>query len=113
MGEEEGSNTTCACLTTPSVQTLVIFQELGYDSQYGEASLLVCAACGQFWLRYLYENEGFSRSGRWYMGPVAFGQINGITGENAKETLEGLEWYFFGGSYFGGKTGRSSGFIHL
>jgi hypothetical protein len=51
MGEGEGSHITCECFRNPSAQSLVIFQELGYDSQYGEASLWRCTACGQLWLR--------------------------------------------------------------
>ena len=46
-------------------------------------------------VRYFYEVEAFTASGRWYLGA--------ITG------LEGLGWYFYGDSYYGGKNGRASG----
>lgn len=83
------------------------WRELGMDSEYGESSLWECVSCGRLWLRWFHENAAFSRSGRWYRGVVA--DSGGITAENAKSTLQALHWYIFGGSYFDGKTGRSSG----
>ena len=112
MNGEEQQPGGCACLTSPT-PSLMINRQLGMDSRYGEVTLLICPDCGQIWLRYFYENEAFSRSGRWYMGPVNPAQIARITAENAKEILEGMDWYLFGGSYFDGKTGRSSGNIYL
>jgi hypothetical protein len=91
----------------------VIVEELGMDERHGEASLLSCSDCGQLWLRYFYELEAFTASGRWYLGFVTGEQASQLTVENARETLEGLNWYFYGGSYFQRRTGRSSGAIYL
>jgi hypothetical protein len=56
---------TCFCHTAPSGK-LIVVRELGMDQHYAEVSLLVCPDCRQSWLRYLYELEAISNSGRWY-----------------------------------------------
>lgn len=91
----------CAC------ETLREIRALGMDKEYGESSLWECVPCGRLWLRWFHENEAFSRSGRWYRGVVS--DSDGITAENAKSILEALPSYVFGGSYFDGKVGQSSG----
>lgn len=101
----------CTCLTAPSGH-LVIVKELGMDEQYGEVSILSCPECSQLWVRYFYELEAFTASGRWYLGIVTGEQASQLTVENARETLERLSWYYYGGSYFQGRTGRSSGAIY-
>lgn len=83
------------------------------DSNYAEVSALVCRSCGQHWLRYFYEHEAFTSSGRWYLGAVAPGQLSALQAEGAKSLLEGLDWYFYGGSYYGGRVGKASGEISL
>jgi hypothetical protein len=102
----------CSCFTAPG-KYLVIDTELGMDNNYAQASLLVCPLCGQHWLRYFYELEAFTASGRWYLGAVTQDQVAGLTAEKAKEILESLTWYFYAGSYYGGKSGRTSGRIFL
>ena len=57
----------CACLVAPGAQ-LSVRRELGMDSAYAEAAVLACRACGRRWLRYFYEFEAFTGSGRWYLG---------------------------------------------
>jgi hypothetical protein len=99
----------CTCFNEPSPELSEVVS-LGMDSHFGEGMLLKCPLCGQMWLRYFYENEAFSRSGRWYLGPVP---VPVTDAKEVKSTLEGLEWYFFGGSYFDGQTGKSSGKIWL
>jgi len=83
------------------------------DDHYAEVSLLVCSSCGQRWLRYFYELEAFTASGRWYLGAITGEQAARLTAENAKATLESLNWYFYGGSYYWGKSGKTSGRIWL
>jgi len=83
------------------------------DGNFAEVSILVCSLCGQRWLRYFYELEAFTASGRWYLGAITAEQASLLTAENAKATLEGLSWYFYGGSYYEGKSGRTSGKISL
>jgi hypothetical protein len=60
-----------------------------------------------------YEIEAFTASGRWYLGAITAEQAALLTPENAKAALEQLSWYFYGGSYFGGRTGKASGSILL
>jgi hypothetical protein len=99
----------CTCFNEPSRELREV-GSLGMDSQFGEGMLLKCPRCGQLWLRYFYENEAFSRSGRWYLGPVPVPVSNP---EEVKSTLERLAWHFFGGSYFDGRIGKASGEIRL
>lgn len=102
----------CACLVHPLAGVTGV-QELGTDDDFGEASVLACPACGQRWLRYHYEVEAFSRSGRWYLGAVSADDLGRLNAANARETLERLAWYYYGGSYFDGVTGKTSGPIRL
>lgn len=102
----------CSCLDEPQGQ-LIPFRELGMDSHYAEVSILVCRQCGQYWLRYFYESEFFSHSGRWYLGPISEERAKSLIAEDAKQVMEGLSWYYYGGSYFGGRGGKSSGEIWL
>ena len=116
MAEEEPhqpeQDASCGCFTAPN-HFLVIDKELGMDGRFAQVSLLVCSNCGQQWLRYFYEVEAFSASGRWYLGAITPEQASVLTAENAKATLDGLIWYFYGGSYYGGRSGRASGTIFL
>jgi hypothetical protein len=107
--ESRGS---CDCLANPQ-DHLVVFRELGMDSRFAEVSILVCRDCGQHWLRYFYEVEAFTASARWYLGPITAGQSSSLSAEEAKSILEGLSWYYYGGSYFYGRSGKSSGPILL
>ncbi|MGH2537453.1 MAG: hypothetical protein ACRDHL_08680 [Candidatus Promineifilaceae bacterium] len=110
--QQPSSGAWCACLAAPAGQ-LTPERTLGMDSRYGEVSLLICPNCGRHWLRYFYEVEVFSRSGRWYLGLVTPEQAAALTAESARRTLEGLAWYYYGGSYYGGRSGRASGEIWL
>lgn len=98
------------CSSTPG-NGLAPEKDLGMDSSFAEVSLLACPACGQRWLRYLYELEAFTASGRWYLGAITAEQAAHLTAEDARVTLEGLSWYFYGGSYYGGGSGKTSGAI--
>ena len=111
-GDQRKSNedTTCVCFSAPA-RSLVIVKELGVDGIFAEVSLLTCPLCGQHWLRYFYEMEAFTASGRWYLGAIQVEQASRLTVENARSTLEGLSWYFYGGSYYEGKSGRAAGKI--
>jgi hypothetical protein len=102
----------CGCFTAPH-QFLVNQKELGMDDNFAVVSLLNCSICGQLWLRYFYEVEAFTASGRWYLGAIHAEQASQLTAEKAKATLENLGWYFYGGSYYGGRSGRTSGRIFL
>lgn len=100
----------CACFQSTQ-QKGVPFELMGLTEDYAEVTLGKCPQCGQHWLRYLYENEGFTGSGRWFLGAISAEQANDLRVEESKSLLEGLEWYWYGGSYFGGNTGIRSGQI--
>jgi hypothetical protein len=113
-GESSASDSmqSCGCFAAPS-NRLIEVKELGMDSRFGEATLLQCPDCGQYWLRYFYENEAFTGSGRWFLGAVTDEQAATLTADNARATLETLDGYHYGGSYFAGRTGKGSGRIFL
>jgi hypothetical protein len=97
----------CSCFSAP-LQSLASQRVLGMDANFAEISILVCPLCGQHWLRYYYELEAFTASGRWYLGAISADLAARLTADEGKAILEELPWYFYGGSYFGGKTGRSA-----
>jgi hypothetical protein len=101
--------TACECQT----KDLASVHEFGLDEHHGQITVLACPFCGQFWLKYFYENEGFTASGRWYLGAISADQFASLTLENTIATLEKLDWYFVGGSYFGGQISKNSGKIFL
>jgi hypothetical protein len=102
----------CPCFTAP-LRRWADAGELGMDSRMAEVSVLTCPDCGQLWLRYFYEAEAFTGSGRWYLGPITPDQRATLTPQTAKSVLESLGWYHYGGSYFGGRSGKTSGEITL
>lgn len=83
------------------------------DRHYAQVTLHACPDCGRRWLHYFYEIEAFSRSGRWYLGVLSPKQEAALDVENARDLLGQLDWYFFGGSYYEGRTGKASGVIRL
>ena len=105
-------DSSCGCLESPIGRGMHV-KELGMDSRFAEVSVFQCRDCGRHWLRYFYEVEAFTRSGRWYLGCVTPEQFDGLTVENAKGVMEALDWYLYGGSYYDGLTGRTSGEINL
>ena len=46
-------------------------------------------------------------------GRITLEQFATLTIEQAKGTLENLSWYYYGGSYYHGRNGRTSGNIVL
>jgi hypothetical protein len=106
------SQSNCGCLQDPH-SFLKRAADLGMDRWYAEISIWVCPVCRRRWLQYLYEVEAFSASGRWYLGPLDTAQVEKIRPDSAKSILESLPWYYYGGSYFGGQPGKSSGEIYL
>jgi hypothetical protein len=105
-------NPSCGCFVTP-YDSLTEVKDLGMDERGAKVSLWLCRVCGRWWLRYFYEVEAFSRSGRWYLGAVTAGQAAVMVADQAKATFEGLGWYYYGGTYFGGESGRTQGAIRL
>ena len=97
----------CSCFKQISTQ-LILEKDLGMDQDFAEVTLLVCPLCAAHWLRYFYEHEAFTASGRWYLGAVTNEQAVNLTAAGAKATIDSLDWVYFGGSYFNGKSGRFS-----
>ena len=104
MTDEPG----CACVDDPQGR-LDEIRELGMDRLFAEVSLWRCRACGRHWLRYYYVQEAFSRSGRWYLGVISEDQAARMTAETAKDDFASMPSYHYGGSYFDGTTGRTTG----
>ena len=77
--------------------------------RYADVAVDRCRTCGRYWLSYEFEFESFSRSGRWYRGLITPEAARTVTPETAAAVLEGLPWYFAGGSWFGGRIHRRSG----
>jgi len=100
----------CICFQSTQ-QKEVPFSAVGMTDDYADITIGKCPKCGQVWLRYLYENEGFTGSGRWYLGAISELQANTIQVNQAKAILETLDWYWVGGSYYGGQIRVSHGYI--
>jgi hypothetical protein len=110
--QQLGPHAACACFAAPPTR-LISISDLGLDSRLAEVAVLICQDCGQHWLRYFYEVEAFTGSGRWYLGAISPKQLATLTREQAKSMLESLNWYYYGGSYYEGRNGRTSGNIVL
>ncbi len=82
-------------------------RELGMDDDYGEVSIHKCRSCGGFWLHYLMEYEHLTASGRWFRGMITPEAAASAKASSARKILESLEWYFRGGSAFGGQVIRT------
>lgn len=97
----------CPCLQGDVYYRNFEEKALGSDSDYGEASILRCKRCGRYWLHYLMEYEYLTAAGRWFHGLITPEIGESATAANARNILESLEWYFRGGSAFGGKITRT------
>ncbi|MBD2464110.1 hypothetical protein H6G89_24210 [Oscillatoria sp. FACHB-1407] len=102
----------CRCLTGV-FNSLEQIGAVHLDDRFAEVSIQICRQCGQPWLRYFYENEAFTASGRWYLAPLQPDELAQLKPENAKTILEAKPWYYCGGSYFDGRVSRTSGTIYL
>lgn len=102
----------CSCqISLP--RRLRLYRDLGMDGHFAEVSIQVTPECRHYWLHYYHVLEAFSASGRFYLGLISTEQAASLTAAEAKSTLEALPWYFYGGSYFDGRSGKTSGPIRL
>lgn len=101
----------CRCMTPPFYHWDFEDRDLGVTSNYGEIQIETCKSCGTNWLRYFWEHEGFTASGRWYKGIVDDAALSTLTPDNCVEYLESLPWYIYGGSYFNTMGNRGAGSI--
>ncbi|HEY6249232.1 MAG TPA: hypothetical protein VI685_04690 [Candidatus Angelobacter sp.] len=93
----------CPCLEGDVYYENFESNGLGLDSNYGEVTIFRCRRCGCFWLNYLMEYEHLTAAGRWFRGLITPEVANSLKANDAQQVLEGLEWYFRGGSAFQGK----------
>jgi guanosine-3',5'-bis(diphosphate) 3'-pyrophosphohydrolase len=101
----------CGCMTPPFYHWDFEKRELGVTANYGEIQIETCKSCGTKWLRYFWEHEGFTASGRWYKGIIDDTSLPTLKPENCVKYLESLPWYIYGGSYFNTMGKRGSGSI--
>src|SRR3954466_9628779 len=104
----------CVCMTPPFHYTDYDTTDIGVDETLGrfaEVTVETCKRCGALWLRYFYEIEAFSESGRWYRGLVTAEALQGLTPERAPAVLSALSWHFYGGSYYQTTGQRGKGAI--
>lgn len=102
----------CHCLQAPFNFEDYEISHLGVDDsggRYAEVTLEKCRTCGTWWLKYLIEQEWHSNSGRWYRGQISDEEAKRVTTHNAAAMLGGLEWHFYGGSYFNSRGVRADG----
>lgn len=93
----------CRCMTPPFRHEDFLVTQVGVDQtngRFGEVSVARCKHCGQRWLHYRVEYEGFEKSGRWFRGRVTAWQARRLTPETAILRLEKMKWFFYGGSYY-------------
>ena len=109
------NQTFCECLHEPMpYDRYTPIKYLGTDpsnGRFGEVHIVRCNLCGRYWLRYSVEYEGFTASGRYFMGLIAPDVADALRPDQAIEFLGSLDWHLYGGSYFGRK-GKSSGSIN-
>jgi hypothetical protein len=107
----------CPCLEAPLASSQYeVIAYLGVDTahgRYGEVTLRRCRHCGCRWLHYQVEYEAFSGSGRYFMGLITPQSAETLTAEAAVSYLNSLDWHLYGGSYFGGKAGRTRGKVQV
>jgi hypothetical protein len=93
--------TDCKCHKPPLWHLDYERIDVGTDKEgYGEVSIEICQFCGAKWLQYFVEYPHRTASGRWYRGIVPDSLVTSINPDNAIETLESLDWWLCGGSYF-------------
>ena len=96
----------CECLKGNFYYTKFERRDLGMDDDYGEASIHRCKNCGRYWLHYLMEYEYLTAAGRWFRGLVTPDVAASVDAQSTKRALEDLEWYYRGGSAFGGEIAK-------
>jgi hypothetical protein len=107
------SPNSCPCLDHgPKYPSIECVRDVGVDktkARFADVEVVRCTVCGRLWLSYHVEYEFYSRSGRWAEGLIDEATAAAITPEEAAEYLHGLDWYVYGGSWFGHGGKRGSG----
>ncbi len=97
----------CPCLEGDIYHQNFEERSLGVDRDFGEATVWRCRCRGRYWLEYQVEYEYLTAAGRWFRGLITSEAAASARAESAKQILEGLDWYFRGGSAFGGKVTKT------
>lgn len=103
---------TCQCLESHQ-SNLMLDSSLGMDENFGEVSILKCPQCDQLWLRYLYEVEGITRSGRWFECPISVYEKETLNATDALVFINSQPWFYQGGSYYDGVVSKSKPPVNL
>jgi hypothetical protein len=107
----------CNCLNAPlPADQYQPIRFIGVDKTNGRfaaVNLWQCKTCARCWLHYLWENEGFTASGRYYMSLITPEAAEGLTPETAVAYLNQLDWHLYGGSYYNGRQGRANQSVNL
>ena len=82
------------------------------DGRYADVSVKTCRACGQRWLHYFVEYEGFSGSARWACCQIDAETAATVTPETAATVIDGAPWHWRGGSYWNSTGRRGTGPLH-
>jgi hypothetical protein len=99
----------CPCLDAETHFCGFEKKAIGVDDHYGEVSVWVCTKCGRNWLYYLIEYEYLTAAGRIFTGVISPQAAAEVKVGNAVDVFESMDWFFRGGSAFGGKLLRTTG----
>lgn len=94
----------CPCLEGDTYHQNFEERSLGIDADLQETTVWRCKRCGRYWLEYHVEYEHLTAADRWFRGIITPEIAASADARSVKSILEGLEWYFRGGSAFGGKV---------
>lgn len=113
IGEDGAAATRagCGCLASGPVGAELV-RDVGSDptnGRYADVTVHRCASCGQTWLRYQVEWEGFSGSGRWAKAPITEAAAGTIRAEEAAAYIDAAPWHLRGGSYWSGGPHKGTG----
>jgi hypothetical protein len=107
--------TFCECLQQPmGLNRYTHIKHLGIDQthgRFGAVDVLQCNVCSRYWLQYFIDYEGFTASGRYFMGLITPEIAELLSPDQAVDFLSSLDWHLYGGSFFGRK-GKSTGPIN-
>lgn len=109
MNQRQQGSDTCACLDAETHFCGFDKTAIGVDNYYGEVTVWTCKKCGRKWLHYFIEYEYLTAAGRMFTGTISSAALAGITAANAVDAFEAMDWYFRGGSAFGGKLIKTTG----
>lgn len=109
MGTAPERADACACLDAETHFCGFDKKAIGVDKHYGEVTVWTCKKCGRNWLYYFIEYEYLTGAGRMFTGVISPQAAADVKADTAVDLFETMEWYFRGGSAFGGRLVRTTG----